>query len=431
MDPVWTSFYCLLLIYPTFTDGFTIKDEALLRDKLFETGEYDLKIRPSDRVQVEILLNLMTINFLNIRDQSFQVSGWLTLAWIDKRLSWVQEEYGDIGFIFASQTEVWRPTLVISNCVQKLGIIQDGFTPLRITNSSKIIWEPPGIYEVSCLADTTVYPFDVQTCHLTIQSWGYALKELDVSALGSGINLEEYKENGEWDIIDHYTIRGESTDSRDIDYGQLSFYFTLQRKSQYYWFNVMLPVIVNSILTALVFALPAESGEKMGYSLTVLLSFAVLLTLVSDKIPPTSTHTSIMVVYFSFVLIMGALAVGFSILVIKLYFRENDEPISPWVQYFYKKILGRLVCYRKCKPRQNSVSDLGSDRGSMYEKGETPNMYLQREATEHKLENGNSPETDDDLDWKDLSKILDHFFLRLYLLLISFATFGFLAALSL
>ena len=55
-----------------------------------------------------------------------------------------------------------------------------------------------------------------------------------------------------------------------------------------------MPIILNSVLMNAVFLLPIESGEKMGYSLTVLLSYVVFLTWVTDNLPPVSTDTSIL-----------------------------------------------------------------------------------------------------------------------------------------
>ena len=55
-----------------------------------------------------------------------------------------------------------------------------------------------------------------------------------------------------------------------------------------------MPIVLNSVLMNAVFALPIESGEKMGFSLTVLLSYTVFLTWVTENLPPVSTDTSIL-----------------------------------------------------------------------------------------------------------------------------------------
>ena len=48
-----------------------------------------------------------------------------------------------------------------------------------------------------------------------------------------------------------------------------------------------------SFTASLVFALPADAGEKMGTGITVLLAYAVYLTIVSDYLPDTSLEVSL------------------------------------------------------------------------------------------------------------------------------------------
>jgi hypothetical protein len=47
-------------------------------------------------------------------------------------------------------------------------------------------------------------------------------------------------------------------------------------------------------MVALVFIVPVDSGEKVSYVLTVFLSLAVLLTIVTDSLPPTSITLSVL-----------------------------------------------------------------------------------------------------------------------------------------
>ena len=67
----------------------------------------------------------------------------------------------------------------------------------------------------------------------------------------------------------------------------------IKRLATYYIVSVVFPVLFLSLTATLVFALPADSGEKMGTSITVLLSFAVYLTIVSENIPKTSLHVGL------------------------------------------------------------------------------------------------------------------------------------------
>ena len=51
-------------------------------------------------------------------------------------------------------------------------------------------------------------------------------------------------------------------------------------------------IIILSFTSPLVFLLPSDAGEKCGTSLTVLLSFAVYLSVVSEYLPSTSLSVS-------------------------------------------------------------------------------------------------------------------------------------------
>ena len=68
----------------------------------------------------------------------------------------------------------------------------------------------------------------------------------------------------------------------------------LARRPMFVVVILILPVLVMGLLNTLVFLLPAASGERVSYSITILLSQALLLTIVSDNIPKTSSPVSIL-----------------------------------------------------------------------------------------------------------------------------------------
>jgi hypothetical protein len=76
-----------------------------------------------------------------------------------------------------------------------------------------------------------------------------------------------------------------------VFYSQVTFYLRLSRRALYYWLTVLLPVLVTSVLIPLVFLLPHDSGEKIGYCLTVLLAYVVILTIVTDSLPTSAKNS--------------------------------------------------------------------------------------------------------------------------------------------
>ena len=63
------------------------------------------------------------------------------------------------------------------------------------------------------------------------------------------------------------------------------------RLRPFYVINLIVPALLLALCMLLAFLLPTECGERLGYSLTILLSYTVLLTIVADMMPTTSKQT--------------------------------------------------------------------------------------------------------------------------------------------
>ena len=61
----------------------------------------------------------------------------------------------------------------------------------------------------------------------------------------------------------------------------------LRRLPTYFVFYLIMPCVLIACTTLLSFFLPAESGEKVSLSITVLLSLTVFLLLVAELLPPS------------------------------------------------------------------------------------------------------------------------------------------------
>ena len=62
----------------------------------------------------------------------------------------------------------------------------------------------------------------------------------------------------------------------------------IQRRALYFYFNLVLPCGIISAMALVVFTLPVECGEKMGLSVTIVLSLTVFMMVVAETVPRTS-----------------------------------------------------------------------------------------------------------------------------------------------
>lgn len=176
---------------------------------------------------------------------------------------------------------------ILFSSVTEFSIISDKTNPMRIM-SGNIIWNPAGIYEVSCESDTTYYPLDTQQCSIKVTSWAYTATEVTLTIDDDPVDLSFYSSNGEWDMISTAGEKSNDKSRGGTTFSALTYTLKLRRRPMFHVLNTLFPVALMAVLIAMVFKLPVDSGEKIGFSLTVLLAYAVYLTMISDNIPSTS-----------------------------------------------------------------------------------------------------------------------------------------------
>ncbi|XP_059165692.1 neuronal acetylcholine receptor subunit alpha-3-like [Physella acuta] len=273
------------------------------------------------------------------------------MRWSDHRLSWTPSSYDNIPVIQVMSSDIWTPALVVDNSIDDLSAIDEDSIPLRIDNSGTVSWNPPGLLTVSCNMDISYFPWDQHTCAIQVTSFGYTVQELDIKVYGSGVDITYFNPDGEWVLEENWTNRTTFTGD-NYQYTKIYYYFKMTRRPLYYGLNYLLPVLITSFLIIFVFVLPAECGEKIGYCLTVMLGYMVILTLIAADLPTTAQYTSILELYIAVVLIMGGLSVVFSIYVLELYHRPDDRPIPLYIRRL--TLLGmRICCFENscCSPR--------------------------------------------------------------------------------
>lgn len=90
--------------------------------------------------------------------------------------------------------------------------------------------------------------------------------------------INRYVENGEWILLGVRSQRNVMTyDCCEGKFPDVTYHLELRRRTLFYLMNFILPCVLIAVLTLLVFLLPPESGERMSFGVTVLLSFTILL----------------------------------------------------------------------------------------------------------------------------------------------------------
>ena len=135
-----------------------------------------------------------------------------------------------------------------------------------VSSTGDVLWIPPAIYKSSCSIDITHFPFDDQTCTLKFGSWTYDGFKLDIEFFDGldAVDLNDYIESNEWKVVTHAAIKNTKYYPCCVEpYPDLTFTLKLKRKVVFYNYILILPCVLLSSLTLVLFWLPPESPAKM------------------------------------------------------------------------------------------------------------------------------------------------------------------------
>ncbi|XP_005093258.2 neuronal acetylcholine receptor subunit beta-4 [Aplysia californica] len=281
-----------------------------------------------------------------MKNQVLTTSGWLNVNWEDEFLRWNKSDYGGVEEITVSQSAVWLPDILVENTAQNFAEIGSDSILVSIKDDGHLSWEPGILTKTICEVNIGKYPFDYQKCEIKFLTWMHTNKTLDVQPGSELVSLDACIPNGEWDIKSAVArpYFYPSTYKIGTAHTGVKFVIELMRKRTFYVLNTIVPVVMLSLLNVLVFLLPASSGEKMALAVTVLLSFTVYLSIISEVMPKTSESISILAVYLTSLLSLSTMSVLSSGVVMNMIHQDTDKPVP--------RFLRCLVCCRRRQIRR-------------------------------------------------------------------------------
>ena len=123
-------------------------------------------------------------------------------------------------------------------------------------------------------------------------SWTYNGNSLDPYFFESKeyIALDDYVRSQEWIILEHWARKNVEVYEccPNEPYPDLTFYLRLRRKAAFYNYILILPCVLLSTITMVLFMLPPESPAKMQLGINIFVAFFLLLLLLKDTTPPAS-----------------------------------------------------------------------------------------------------------------------------------------------
>ncbi|KAK5873689.1 hypothetical protein PBY51_018709 [Eleginops maclovinus] len=341
---------CSFLLLIVLPGGCCSEAEHKLFSVIF--SNYNQYIRPvenvTDPVVVQFEVSLSQLVKVDEINQIMETNLWLRHIWNDYKLRWQPKDFGGVEFIRVPSSRIWKPDIVLYN--NAVGDFQvDDKTKALLRFNGDVTWIPPAIFKSSCKIDVTYFPFDYQNCTMKFGSWTYDKAKIDLVLIGSTINLKDFWETGEWTIINAPGYKHDiKYNCCEEIYTDITYSLYIRRLPLFYTVNMIIPCLLISFLTVLVFYLPSDCGEKITLCISVLLSLTVFLLVITETIPSTSLVIPLIGEYLLFTMIFVTLSIVITVFVLNVHYRTPKTHTMPcWVRTVFLGMLPRVMFMRR------------------------------------------------------------------------------------
>lgn len=358
----------LLTTIALLTDpSSAVSDQVITTDLInYLFTNYSANLIPICSAGTNVTLNmdvaLRQIMELNEREQILSSNVWLRLRWNDCRLTWDPTLYDNITYVMVNYDDVWVPDITLYDSAAEEEMMP-GRPDYRVyvSSSGSLTYNFPTVLKSVCRVNVRYFPFDTQRCQLQFGSWSHHGFDLDLTNRNPSGDLDNFIKNPEW-LVDEFPVERHVLyyNCCPEPYPDITYYVVMQRRPDFYLLTMMFPCILTSAVAALTFMLPVESGEKVSLEITVLLSLAVFMLVVSESMPPSSDNFPIIGTYFAASMVLVSLSCFLTIIILNVFYRgRNGRRVPRWAKLYIVHYLGRLVC-----SRTNKIRDIESEKSS-------------------------------------------------------------------
>ena len=187
------------------------------------------------------------------------------------------------SYFYFRDNSIWTPRVLHWNSLTGTSLYSDDFERSLRYSQKFLSFEHLflGSVHSRCDLDLWLFPFDQQTCYI-----GLTVDPPEpYSSFGEPIFKPTSKwipQNSNWEFVNSTSI---STYRQFDGHHYIYFYFTLQRKSNYFTMNLFCPGILLTILLMTSFFIAPDSADRTSYAATIMLALFVVHAQILSYLP--------------------------------------------------------------------------------------------------------------------------------------------------
>uniref|UniRef100_A0A8C4E1B3 5-hydroxytryptamine receptor 3A n=1 Tax=Dicentrarchus labrax TaxID=13489 RepID=A0A8C4E1B3_DICLA len=358
-------------------------------------------IRPvvnmTTRTNVSTFFTLYGILGVDEKSQLLITYLWLDYWWKNELVTWDPNQCGT-DKISLPRENFWVPDIVINEFMDENTAPP---VPYVYLYSNGMVHDAQPVKVVSsCNLDIYTFPFDIQNCTFTFNSYIHLAMDIMIFLAKSAENITKHSKNvmttmGEWELLDI---------TMPMSCLPFPLQIRLRRRATLYVVNLLIPSCFLITVDLFSFLLPPQTVDRSSFKMTLILGYTVFLLIMNDLLPITGNTIPLINVFFSLCLALMVTSLLETIFITNLLSGSADfSPLPRWVRVFVLQFLGCLVCLpQKTKEPKGSGIHLGRD------------LQAIRLQVEQQLGGSKSSE-----EWIQVGFIIDRLLFGLYMVFIS------------
>uniref|UniRef100_A0A3Q1CKM9 Cholinergic receptor, nicotinic, alpha 4b n=1 Tax=Amphiprion ocellaris TaxID=80972 RepID=A0A3Q1CKM9_AMPOC len=255
-------------------------------------------------------------------------------------------------------------------------------------------------------------------------SWTYDRAKIDLISMANDVDQMDYWESGEWVIVN--AVGKYNTKKYECCteiYADITYYFIIRRLPLFYTINLIIPCLLISCLTVLVFYLPSQCGEKITLCISVLLSLTVFLLLITEIIPSTSLVIPLIGEYLLFTMVFVTLSIIITVFVLNVHHRSPQTHGMPhWVRRVFLDMVPRVLFMKRppgtAKQNCKKLIEMITQQDTMIPTI-SPAMQQAIEGVQYIADHLRAED-----DWKYVAMVIDRIFLWMFVLVCILGSVG-------
>jgi len=149
------------------------------------------------------------------------------------------------------------------------------------------------------------------------------------------INMDHFQKDNVWDYQGDLAQEVTFKCKKGTERQQIKYSVIFRRRSLYYIVNIVFPSLLFGFICLFIFVLPGDSGERLGCSLSVLISVSVFQGLVMSEIPKTTDTIPILVLFLNILMSLVGISTIATTIISKLYsntllYFDHQVPEKLW-----------------------------------------------------------------------------------------------------